>query len=218
MNVNKLLRLKALQTSLGRIMGNYVFASLNEQSRGIRKTAPIYTHGEPSMRNFEKSATYEKMIKIENEIKEMQKNAKHVGTIINRINAKRKELNNLYSTRNPRTSLITHNYFKKEQKLSDELRRLHDQLLLGVRVLNKIKARKAAAGARGRNIGLAAKKTFNYRLPAPEIGNFGGINYRKTKRNFNLLAGKIANAGTSPRRNSSPKSVSPKRGMKHAGV
>jgi hypothetical protein len=199
-------------------MRNNVFASLNEQSRGIRKMAPIYTHGEPSMRNFEKSATYEKMMKIENEIKAMQKNAKHVGTIINRINAKRKELNNLNSTRNPKTSLITHNYFKKHQKLSDELRSLNDQLLLGVRVLNKIKARKAAAGARGRNFGLEMKKTFKYRLPAPGIGNFGGIEYRKSKRNFNLLTGKIANAGTSPRRNSSPKSVSPKRGMKHAGV
>ena len=218
MNVNKLLRLKALETSLGRIMGGTVYASLNEQSRGIRKTAPIYTHGETSMRNFEKSATYEKMMKIENEIKEMQKSAKHVGTIINRINAKRKELNNLYSTRNPRTSIITNNYFKKEQKLSDELRRLHDQLLLGVRVLNKIKARKAAAGARGRNIGLAAKSSFNYRLPARSVGNFGGKKYRESERNFKLRSGQIKNAGTSPRRNSSPKSVSPKRGMKHAGV
>jgi len=218
MSANKLLRLKALQTSLGRIMGNRVFASLNEQSRGLRKMAPMYTHGETSMANFEKSATYKRMNELSNEIKELQKNAKSVGTIINRINAKRKESNALYSTRNPRTSLITHNYFKKQQKLEDELRNLHDKLLVGVRALNKIKARKAAAGARGRNFGLAVKQSFNYRLPAPGIGNFGGSEYRKAKRSFNMMTGKIANAGTSPKRIASPKNTSPKRGMRHAGV
>lgn len=209
MNANKLLRLRALQTSLGRILGNSVFASLNEQSRGLRKTAPMYTHGQTSMANFEKSATYKRMNQLNNEIK----NAKNVGTILRRINAKRKESNALYSTRNPRSSLITHNYFLKQQKLDDELRNLHNKLLLGVRALNKIKARKAAAGARGRNKGLALKQSFNYRLPAPGIGNFGGLEYRKSKRSFNMTAGKIANVGTSPRG-----SVSPKRGMKHMGV
>lgn len=214
MNANKLLRLKALQTSLGRIMGNSVFASLNEQSRGLRKMAPMYTHGETSMRNFEKSATYKRMNELRNEIKEL----KNVGTIVSRINAKKKQYNAHSNTESRTSSLRTHNWFKKQQKLSDELRNLHDKLLVGVRALNKIKARRAAAGARGRNFGLAMKQTFNYRLPAPGIGNFGGSEYRKAKRSFNMTAGKIANAGTSPRRSVSPKSVSPKRGMKHMGV
>jgi hypothetical protein len=154
------------------------------------------------------------MNELNNEIKEL----KNVGTIVSRINAKRKQYNAHSNTGSRTSSLRTHNYFKKQQKLEDELRNLHDKLLVGVRALNKIKARKAAAGVRGRNFVLAMKQTFNYRLPAPGIGNFGGSEYRKAKRNFNMMTGKIANAGTSPKRIASPKNTSPKRGMKHVGA
>jgi hypothetical protein len=213
MNANKLLRLKALQTSLGRILAGSVFPTQNQKNRGFKK-APLYTHGQTSMANFEKSATYKRMNQLNNEIKEL----KNVGTIVSRINAKRKQYNAHANTGSRTSSLRTFNWVKKQEKLADELRNLHDKLLVGVRALNKIKARKAAAGARGRNFGLALKQSFNYRPPAPGIGNFGGSEYRKLKRNFNMMTGKIVNTGTSPRRNASPKSVSPKRGMRHAGV
>jgi len=213
MSTNKLLRLKALQTSLGRILAGSIFPTINQQGRGFKK-APLYTHGQKSMKNFENSATYKLMNQLNNEIKEL----KNVGTIVSRINAKRKQYNAHSSTGSRTSSLRTFNWVKKQHELEDELRNLHDKLLVGVRALNKIKARKAAAGARGRNKGLELKQTFNYRFPAPGVGNFGGREYRESKRRFNIMTGQVVNAGTSPMRNASPKSVSPKRGMKHAKV
>lgn len=215
MNSNKLLRLKALQVTIGRFLRGNFWASRNLRNRGVRESAPVYKNG-MSNRNFENRAflTWEKWNELNKQIKEQLKKTNHVKTIVNRIVAKNKERIN-HSADNTN---VTKNWMNKYMKIQTDLRKLEDQLLYGVAALNKVKAVKAAAGARGRSVGRAAVNTFKYRPPAPRIGNFGGVEYRKAKRQFNMMTGKIANAGTSPRRSVSPKSVSPKRGMKHAKV
>jgi hypothetical protein len=116
--------------------------------------------------------------------------------IVNRLIAKNKERLAHAATGNKTTALRSKNWANKQLKINRELAKMENNLLFGVRTLNKIKNRKEAAAARGRNIGRFAKSTFEYRPPAPGIGNFGGSQYRKTKRRFNIMTGKV---GTSPK-------------------
>lgn len=219
MNTNTLLRKKALQVSIGRFLRGNFWSERNLRNRGVRESAPMYKNG-MSNRNFENRAflTWNTFHKLNKEIKDQLKKEKHVATIVNRIIAKNKERINHNRSGDPKTSIRSNNWFNKYMKIRTNLRKLEDELLYGVAALNKIKRHKAAAGARGRSVGRAAMNTFEYRPAAPKIGNFGGKHYRSAKRQFNMMTGKIANAETSPRRNASPKSVSPRRGMKHAMV
>jgi len=204
---NESLRLKALQVSIGRILRNEVTPSAwNVRAGRRRQFVPLY------MNNAR--ATWNRWNALNNQIKRMKNRA----PIVNRLLAKDKERLKHWATRNKESSTRTQNWFNKQLRINRELSKMENDLLFGVKALTKFKSLKAAAAARGRTIGRAAKNSFEYRPAAPKIGNFGGRNYRKTKYEFNKRTGRVANVGTSPRRNISPKGVSPKRGMKHAGV
>jgi hypothetical protein len=205
---NESLRLKALQVSIGRILRNEVVPHASNVSRGYRRSmfVPLYLN--------DARATWNRWNALNNQIKRMKKRA----PIVNRLLAKNKERMNHWETRNKESSTRTKNWFNKQLRINRELAKMENDLLFGVRALNKFKSLKAAAAARGRTIGRAAKNSFEYRPTAPKIGNFGGRHYRNIKYEFNKRTGRVANVGTSPRRNISPKGVSPKRGMKHAKV